>query len=537
MVSLGVSMRWVLMGVAAFAAMAGLVDVAIAEPAPGKLPAERPVIARETVEAAEPLQRTPEEWQAIALENLNAMRDLLIAHSPIGLPDGDALQDAWLVAGYEEALALLPRVQDELGLLYVLRRYAIGFDDIHLSVHQDGPSLLTAWPGFVAARRGTETVVAWRADEPAAGQPPVGAVIRTCDGQSIEALIDAGLFRFWRTPGVSRGYLQATSRLFIDNASGFFPPPQRCQILWDGAERTVELVWTPVDLDDYSVGEAMMQADGRQSATWGITTPAPGVTWIGVPSFLDPYGEELPLELVDIVHTLSVSRDRYRRGGAIVVDLRGNGGGLVGGAYDLAEGLFGAAAGSRNRGLFMRTSTVFRISQENVDYISDRTQDRREFSDEQNALQPFAWMFMGALRNGEASLTLGPRAVRNTEGLTLQRAGSPPPPASDSAEIYVLVNETCLSACLMFLDTAAFMPGVTIIGGVTGADGALTWAREVALPEPGMWISLPMVERRGPARGAGEAYAPDIAYPGVWRDEDVRAWVMDLVTRGETARR
>jgi len=93
----------------------------------------------------------------------------------------------------------------------------------------------------------------------------------------------------------------------------------------------------------------------------------------------------------------------------------------------------------------------------------------------------------------------------------------------------VLMNETCLSACLWFMDVAAFMPGVTLIGGVSGADGALTWARVADLPESGMTLTTPMMELRGFARSPGEFYTPDIAYPGLWEDEAVRAWVLGLI--------
>jgi hypothetical protein len=506
-------------------------NLAWAKPAPVTAPEE--VGATEAEPAPPP--RTPEEWQAIAQQNLDAMRDLLIAHTPIALPGGDAQQQAWLETGYNEALALIPRVRDDLGVLYVLRRYAIGFDDIHLTVHQDGPPTPTTWPGFLAARRGSDTVVHWRAADAPPGQPPVGAIIESCDGQAIEALIEAGLFRFWRSPGVSRGYLQATMRLFIDNGSGFFPPPQSCVMAWDGATREVPLQWQPVDLQGGAISAALLAADGQTEAVWGITDPAPDVTWIGVPSFMDPYTMAFPPQLSQIVNQLERQRTRYRRGGAIVVDLRGNGGGLVGGAHDLARGIFGPAAERRGGALFMRTLTVFRISPANVDFLTDRMGEAEALRPMGEDFPIFSWMFQGALRDGRDSLTIGPLQERPTEGLTRQRVGAIPPAAEDGARIFVLFNETCLSACLIFLDIAAFQPGVTLIGGVSGADGALTFSRELELPEPGFWLSAPMVENRGAPRGAGEAYTPDIAYPGVWADDDVRAWVLDLIAQGRSA--
>ena len=180
-----------------------------------------------------------------------------------------------------------------------------------------------------------------------------------------------------------------------------------------------------------------------------------------------------------------------------------------------------------------------RISDDNVSDILAGTVDALSGPQPENAgasdAQAIGWIYRGALRNNQQSLALGPPSPNPGGGLTTRRAGQRPPAARDGAQSYVLVNETCLSACLWFLDIAAFMPGVTIVGGVTGADGALTWARIAALPEPGMSMLLPMMEPRGSARGAGEAYAPDVAYPGLWEDAQVRAWVLGLIEADRSA--
>lgn len=476
--------------------------------------------------------RTPAEWQEVTRKNLFAMREMLIESSPIVLPGGDERQAAWLDQGYQEALALIPRVHDELGLLYVLRRYALGFDDIHLDVRQAGPSLVTLWPGFVAGREGSETVVTWRRAEPLAGQPPVGARILSCDGKTIEALIEEGLFTYWRARGFSRGYLQATARLFIDNGNSFFRPPTQCVMQWDGAEHTVTLHWRSVGWGDPDFSAAYLAADGAHSAEWGLSTPAPGVTWVGVPSFLDQTTDALPAPLVDVIDDLNVNRGRYQRGRAIVVDLRGNRGGLLGGASDLAGALFGENAVRRSRALSTRAGWMVRISPENVSHLMSIAEAAQEGPRPEGSAvgssSSSRWLYLGALRNNQPSLMMGPSAARSG-GLTALREGAPPADAPYRARVFILVNETCLSACLWFLDVASFMPGVQIIGGVSGTDGALTGPRIASLPEPGMTLLLPMIEPRGAARGAGEAYTPDIAYSGLWEDSAVRAWVLGLV--------
>ena len=473
------------------------------------------------------------EWQSITRKNLFAMKQLLEAHTPIPLTGGDAAQEAWLTAGYQEALALIPQVRDELGLLYVLRRYALGFDDIHLDVRQAGASPINRWPGFVAARQGGETVVSWRQRPPLAGEPPVGARIISCDGAPIETLIEERLFRFWRARGFSTGYLQATTRLFFDNANGFFAPPSVCHMQWDGADHTVRLHWRDVDYGTDDFQTAYQTASGDTPAEWGITTPAPGVTWIGVPSFMDDVTQAVPFELVEIINQLREEGAAYRAGRAVVVDLRGNGGGLRSASTDLAEAVFGVDGARRAQRIYVSASWVTRISDDNVSDIMSGTVaavegPRPEGAPAQSA-RTIGWIYRGALRSNQESLVLGSPPRADAGGLTARRIGQPPQPAPDGARIYVLVNETCLSACLWFMDVAAFMPGVTLIGDVSGADGALTWARVADLPEAGMTLTTPMMELRGYARSPGEFYTPDIAYPGLWDDEAVRAWVLGLI--------
>jgi hypothetical protein len=304
-------------------------------------------------------------------------------------------------------------------------------------------------------------------------------------------------------------------------------------MMWDGAEREVRLMWRDVDFAALDFQTAYQAASGDTPARWGVSTPAPGVTWIGAPSFMDHATQTAPFQLVETINQLRREGSSYRAGRAIVVDLRGNTGGLRHASTDLAQALYGLDAARRAQGIYVSASWVTRISDDNVSEIMVGTRAAVEGPQPNGTAaqdaRTIGRLYRGALRNNQESLMLGSPPRPDAGGLTQRRVGRPPPPPADGARVFVLVNETCLSACLWFLDVAAFMPGALIIGGVTGADGALTWARVASLPEPGMSLTLPMMEPRGFARSPGEAYAPDIAYPGVWEDAAVRAWVLDLI--------
>src|SRR4029077_11137323 len=105
--------------------------------------------------------KTPGEWRALVTKDVAAAHEALVENSPIMIVDRDSKAPRkWLEEGYRQALARIPQVTDAASASAVLKAYAGGFRDSHISV-QTTPEFSTLatenkkWPGFATAWRGT----------------------------------------------------------------------------------------------------------------------------------------------------------------------------------------------------------------------------------------------------------------------------------------------------------------------------------------------------------------------------------------------
>ncbi len=297
----------------------------------------------------------------------------------------------------------------------------------------------------------------------------------------------------------------------------------------DGGRRTLRLNWRalPDPADDFwAQYRAATLCPGTQ---FGVTEAAPGVTWIGVPTFADEAAEQLQA----LVTEIETGAAAMRAGRATVIDVRGNGGGNSAWGVAVARAVFGAdvieAVPQPDA-----AAADWRVSAANRDYIAGLAPELIERFGADSEIGQWVVRVCDGI---SAALARGDALWRQREdgqtgpfptggGFTRQRPqGASPFPA----RVYVLSNGTCASACLDFADIVLHVPGVRLIGADTGADGLLMEVREQTLPSGLVSIVLPMKVIRGRARGSMEAYAADAAYDGVWTDEAVCAWVMKLI--------
>jgi hypothetical protein len=477
---------------------------------------------------APPPPDTPQAWRAAARSDLEALRALIAADTPIVVDDENPRMQAWYDDGYREAQARLRRVRDRSGYFYALSAYINGFRDPHVDLNPVGSLPVARWPGFIATRSGEGSVVHYR-DEGDARAPALGARIVSCDGKSLAELEAAAVFGFVLNPRLAADRRSAAPRLFLDRGNVFAPPPRRCVFEHDGARRTLRLDWRDIpEGDEYWT--QYNQASVGPGAAFGVSAPTPGVTWIGVPTF----GNQAAEQLEALVAEIDANAEAMRNGRAIVIDVRGNGGGNSAWGERVARAVFGDAVIEALPQPDAATATDWRASPANRDYIASfAPQLLEQFGADSEIGQ---WVVRIRDELG-AAVERGEPMWRQREdgetgpipaggGLTQHRPQGPSP---IPARVYVLSNGTCASACLDFSDIVLQIPGVLLIGADTAADGLLMEVREQQLPSGLATLVLPMKVNRGRARGWMEAYAADVPYDGVWTDEAVRAWVMGLI--------
>jgi hypothetical protein len=473
---------------------------------------------------------TPEAWRELTLSDLAAAREVLNTQTPIPFDTENPSYPAWLQQGYEQATARAAAVTDQSGYYYTLAFYLSGFGDPHISVNSSADLPPPSWPGFVAASRNGGAVVVMR-DESDADAPAIGAQILSCEGRMLEDLATERLYPFVLNERLALDRRRAATRLFMNRPIPGAPPPANCRVSENGAERDITLRWRALPDPADAYWAAYQTASVGARAEWGVSEPAPGVFWIGIPTFASG-GDAVP-QLEQLVRDIQARAADMRAGRAIVIDVRGNGGGSSLWADRIAEAVFGERVVQRAaRASSGRSATDWRASADNIVYWRAWLTDVAipEFGADSEAVQ----FGRSAIEGMERALMRDPPIwrqgwpiVSRSGGLTERRPRGGRAPFA--ARVYMLSNGTCGSSCLNFADTVLFVPGVQLIGSATAGDGPYMEVRNVTLPSSLATLTIPQKVWRGMGRGPLEAYQPDIAYDGAWDDASVRAWVMGQV--------
>lgn len=115
------------------------------------------------------------------------------------------------------------------------------------------------------------------------------------------------------------------SSTFIYNGNSYVLRPTRCTFEVGGTKRTVDLDWRPTNFEQMLQKGAFGPA--RRSATIGLRALPDGTRWLSLPSFDGDPGSEAGNALTAVLQTLAADGPAIRSAPAIVLDLRGNGGG------------------------------------------------------------------------------------------------------------------------------------------------------------------------------------------------------------------
>lgn len=482
-------------------------------------------------EALEPVQPTTAEgWRSAAEIDLAALRTHLREDTPVALDTENPQMQHWYERGYRDARARVRRVNDQASYYYALLAYTNGFRDPHLSLGARMRLAPASWPGFVTTSDGDDVVVFSR-EEGEARLPAVGARVVSCDGVSLAIFRARNIYPFTLNPGLAGDRRRSAARVFLDRHNPFGAAPRRCVFEYNGHRQTLALRWR-----DVPEGNAYWDQYGVASlgpgASFDTTTSAEGVTWIGVPTFDNDAGEQLQT-LVDEIASEAAT---MRAGRAIVIDVRGNGGGNSEWGVRIARAVWGDDIINALPGDNRPSAVDWRASTGNRNYILEITPQLIEQFGAESEIGDWA---RRAEQGINAAISRGDtfwrerdagdtRPIAQSGGYSLQRpTGASPMPA----RVYLLSNGACGSACLDFADIVLHIPGVQLIGGDTSGDGLLMEIRTAELPSGLTQVSMPMKVYRGRGRGALEAYHADVRYDGVWSDEAVRVWTMDLIAR------
>lgn len=468
-------------------------------------------------------------WPARTLIDLAAIRRLIWENTPVPLDEENPQYRQWAIDGFAEAEARAAKVTDLPGYFFALAAYVNGFRDPHFQFGLTGDSPPMQWPGFVVARHGNKAEVVLSVE---AGIP-VGAIVAACDGKPLQQLLQERIYPFRLNPQLADSQRVAMTRLFTHRGNPFAPPPAQCAFEQDGRAFQSALAWRSAPKDDDPWWKELQAAGTGPAAEWGLSEPAPGVFWIGVPTFSS--GDETSAKLDALIREVSAAGAKMRAGRAIVIDTRGNGGGNSSWADKLAEAIFTADVLSRHQAPSREGAVDWRASPDNAAYwrawSSQMVKEFGPLSINRGMAEFLAWQLSrSASSRPPMWRELGSSChPARSGGLTQQRpkGGESPFPA----KVYFLSNGSCGSSCLNFADRVLMVPGVKLIGSATSGDGAYMEVRSEVLPSKLAEFTFPQKVERGGGRGSLEAYQADVAYDGAWGDAAVRAWALSVAQR------
>ncbi|MDO1559594.1 hypothetical protein Q0812_09160 [Brevundimonas sp. 2R-24] len=462
----------------------------------------------------------PTNWRAAYLRDLAFARAQIEANHPGPVDPENPAFTARFDTAYAEAEAL--PVRDYPGYAFGLNRFVLALGDTHTVFVPDYNRLHARWAGVVVA--GGDDVAPVVVDREGEDAPPLGARLIGCDGVSAQDMA-AETLSWMGHAGKHFDRRMAVTWTLVDTGNPFRAPPRVCQFETDGQALSYQMRWRDYGADTFT---RLYGPIGIQPAVTGIEEIAPGVFWIGLPTF-SPGGQERQA-LLALVAEIETRADELRQARLIVFDVRGNGGGSTSWGARIVQALWPA---SPEDAVTPSSAVDWRASSDNLAFIRTAREEMQSAGGQDEVVRFLTAVETGiaeSLEAGRPYWRQGPAETGPSGGLTMRR---PRGPGAFPARVAFLSDDRCASACLGFADRILTRPGVTHLGMTTSGDNLYIEKRsDVILPAGGARLEHSMKVYRGRARGDMEAYTPDIAYTGAWDHPRLRAWVLSLLEEG-----
>jgi hypothetical protein len=449
-------------------------------------------------------------WTEITTRDLDAIYKLIEENHPGPLDTEHPYFKKWMDEGMVEARRSAATAHNFRDYKRILLTYLTGFRDDHTRVDLLVDAARQEWPGFLprleedgAVRVGTTSLPNVRE----------GEKILSCDGLSLADLFKQRVAPVrWNSDIQSQLHLYFPRTLLID----YGDEDSRLHncILDDGSgPRTINLEWRFMSND--------AALDARQHAI-GTTVPelglrkVDGVWFLSMPSF-NYWGSDSVTAFRDLQKQVEENVDDIRAG-VLVLDVRGNRGGISDWANDIISTIWG---------------------REWVDAINSRVEevvDWRASPSNLARIESFIKrMDIDGLDTTELKMDREAMTKALAKGQPFGRLITPakptPMPTSSpfTGRAYFLTDYWCVSACLNFADMVMRLPKVAHVGLSTGADALFIDTDSASLPSGMASLTYSNKVYRKQIRGNNEGYEPKYRWPGGQMTyESLAAWVLKL---------
>jgi hypothetical protein len=449
--------------------------------------------------------KTPEEWQAIARSDLDAVRDTIKAAHPGWIDERNPSFRTWTEQGYREAQALIPRVVSYDAMMSAVRYYVTGFRDGHFvysdnARRKDYRVLSNGWT--LDKVNGAYVVTGhnplWQGE-----LPPFDAKLLGCDGRTPETMIAEDIAPYVERRALPDLQGMLAGSLQVKHLAGL--ELKRCSFEQADGKRL-----------DYTVSYQALPSESLFKMRWKPSQPTPrpdrsngysvenGVLWIRARNFnMNP---------ADVTKLDTMLKELQALEGVrqVVFDARGNGGG----DSSVGTQILRAAVGNldfdkRDLDLLPRIYTQWRVSDVAIAsmgrYLETMSARYGADSDKVKQVEQRRELMKKAKQAGQSWFDEG-GAPRLTRADIAQRNGRL---TRFKGTVALITDGSCASACLDFADQVRMIPGSVHLGRTTGSDTVYLERGMSKLPS-GNLLFMPIKVWRNRVRGDSEALVPDI---------------------------
>lgn len=449
------------------------------------------------------------EWAELTRVDVEAAWRLQQENHPGAHPAlGDADFRQRLERGHALALERAARVTDVGGHRAVLNGFAAGLGDGHI-VFSPEVAVPYRWAGLVMGKQGPDWRVA--VHEPAEGQPDLaGARLLGCDDQTADELARERLGGFRIDWEVEAQRVARAPFLLLDDGNPFLESPAVCRFESSTGVVELQMDWRPIPLE--ALREAIARAPRGARAGMGVR-PFAGGYWISLQSL----GEGAQA----MVDEVRAQADAMRAAPAVVLDMRGNGGGASVFGQQIAQILVGEAHFAARGAGSGPCDSAWRVSPGNLEGI----RSWRAIAEERGP-EFSRWL--------EASIAAMERALAAGEAfdkpiptcpVTAPTPADEVPPPLMQGRLVLLTDGACFSSCMLVADNFRQL-GALHLGHATDRVTRYMEVRHAPLPSGfGEFSTMQKVAVGDAVTGP---FDPDLVYPGLMSDDaELEAWVID----------
>jgi hypothetical protein len=453
---------------------------------------------------------TDSEWQAFALADLKAVRNLVQSSHPGYIDQENPDFRRWNEEGYAKALKHIPSVNDYNSAMAAVRFYTVGFRDAHFTysdnarkpddaIHSNGTGIELVNGRYIVAG----TLAQWPVK-----QPPIGAELLSCDGLSPTQIIAERLAPYYnlRKSEVNDRFLANLlhTRWFARDEV------QHCKYRApDGVEIGVDVQYKGFSAKDYflKIKPVLFPKTAGQSETrTNGYVLNDGVLWITASNFNLRPGSYEAGELKKMLNALPGLTGVKK----IIFDTRGN----QGGDSRVGWRIFEAATGGldydkQSIDSLPHTFAEWRVSDLSLSTAASTTERMsniygRDSKETRSAAEMHRRLV--AARDAGAPWLRQDAGYRITAKDIAARGGRL---RRFDGKVALITDARCASACLDFADIVKSVPGSVHLGRPTSSDTLYIDSGVATLPS-GNLLFMPLKVWRNRLRGSGEFLQPDV---------------------------